>query len=64
VVDEDALYDALHARRIAGAGLDVMVEEPPPADHPLFRLDNAFDNVQRVAAGRQPLWLIPELTGG
>jgi len=22
---------------------------------------NAFDNVQRVAAGRRPLWVIPEL---
>jgi phosphoglycerate dehydrogenase-like enzyme len=29
VVDEDALYDALNSDRIRGAGLDVMVEEPP-----------------------------------
>jgi phosphoglycerate dehydrogenase-like enzyme len=40
VVDEDALHRALTTRRIAGAGLDVMTEEPPKKDHPLFKLDN------------------------
>jgi D-3-phosphoglycerate dehydrogenase / 2-oxoglutarate reductase len=38
--DEDALLDALETRRIAGAGLDVWMKEPPPRDHPLLRLDN------------------------
>jgi phosphoglycerate dehydrogenase-like enzyme len=82
VVDEKALHTALTTRQIAGAGLDVMTEEPPPANHPLFSLDNilitphtagptwenwtkafrnAFDNVQRVASGTQPMWVIPEL---
>jgi len=82
VIDENALYDALKADRIAGAGLDVMVEEPPKPDHPLLslpnvtltphsagptwenwtaRFRNGFDNIQRVAAGRAPLWVIPEL---
>jgi len=82
VVDEIALQDALANKRLAGAGLDVFAEEPPPADHPLFKLDNvvltahlagptwesntarlrnAFDNVQRVARGEPPLWVIPEL---
>ena len=82
VIDEDALHDALVAKRIAGAGLDVMVEEPPKQKHPLFsapnvtltphsagptwenwraRFRNGFDNIQRVAAGRHPLWVIPEL---
>jgi phosphoglycerate dehydrogenase-like enzyme len=82
VVNEPALHQALTTNRIAGAGLDVMVEEPPKGDHDLFKLDNviitphmagpttenwvkafrnAFDNVERVAAGRTPLWVIPEL---
>src|SRR5262249_3032082 len=38
VVDEDALCRALTAKTIAGAGLDVMVEEPPAPNHPLFSL--------------------------
>jgi phosphoglycerate dehydrogenase-like enzyme len=82
VVDETALQVALASGQIAAAGLDVMVEEPPAANHSLFGLENititphsagptwenwakafrnAFDNVQRVAAGRKPLWVIPEL---
>src|SRR5262249_15428904 len=40
VVDEDALYQALTSGQIAGAGLDVMVEEPPKPKHPLFTLPN------------------------
>jgi phosphoglycerate dehydrogenase-like enzyme len=82
VVDETALHDALTRGPLAGAGLDVMVEEPPPADHPLLalpnvtltphsagpawdnwtaRFRNGFDNIERVAAGRRPMWVIPEL---
>jgi phosphoglycerate dehydrogenase-like enzyme len=84
VVDEDALYQALTTDRIRGAGLDVMVDEPPDPAHPLFRLQNViltphlagpswenwrkafrncFDNVERVARGGKPLWVIPELRG-
>jgi phosphoglycerate dehydrogenase-like enzyme len=40
VVDEDALHQALTSGTIAGAGLDVMVEEPPKKNHPLFSLPN------------------------
>jgi len=82
VIDEIALHAALSRGQIAGAGLDVMVEEPPAKDHPLFslpnvtltphsagptwenwtaRFRNGFDNIQRVAAGRAPRWVIPEL---
>src|SRR5207302_1630094 len=40
IVDEAALYDALKNRRIAGAALDVFVEEPTPQHNPLLTLDN------------------------
>jgi phosphoglycerate dehydrogenase-like enzyme len=40
VVDEHALHQALTSGTIAGAGLDVMVEEPPRKNHPLFALPN------------------------
>ncbi len=42
VVDEEALCDALQKGVIAGAALDVYAQEPPPADHPLFSLDNVI----------------------
>lgn len=40
IVKENALVDALRNRTIAGAGLDVFVEEPLPRDHPLRGMDN------------------------
>ena len=40
LIDEDALYAALSTRSIAGAGLDVMVDNIPAIDHPLLSLDN------------------------
>jgi phosphoglycerate dehydrogenase-like enzyme len=42
LVDEAALVEALSERAIAGAGLDVYVEEPVPFDHPLLGLDNVI----------------------
>ncbi|MFN7919986.1 MAG: NAD(P)-dependent oxidoreductase [Bryobacteraceae bacterium] len=40
IVDEAALVDALAARRIAAAGLDVFEVEPLPPGHALTQLDN------------------------
>ena len=40
LVDTVALAQALHGGEIAGAGLDVMETEPPPADHPLYSAPN------------------------
>ena len=42
IVDEAALAAALAAGEIAGAALDVMVQEPPPAGSPLFGRDNVI----------------------
>jgi phosphoglycerate dehydrogenase-like enzyme len=42
IVDEVALIQALQARTIAGAGLDVFDQEPLPAGHPFKRLDNTL----------------------
>lgn len=40
VIDEEVLVAALAAGSIAGAGLDTFVQEPLPADHPLWDLPN------------------------
>src|SRR3981189_1066056 len=42
IVDEPALYDALVAGKLAGAGLDVFEQEPPPSGHSLFALPNGI----------------------
>ena len=42
IIDETALHDALTSGKIAGAGLDVFDQEPPPENHPLFALDNVI----------------------
>ena len=40
LVDEEALVNSLEAGDIAGAGLDVLSQEPAPADHPLLGRDD------------------------
>jgi phosphoglycerate dehydrogenase-like enzyme len=42
IVQEAALIEALHERRIAGAGIDTYDVEPLPKDHPLLKLDNVL----------------------
>ncbi len=61
--DENALADALEKKQIAGAGLDVWEDEPPPHTHRLMAFDNVLvsphtagatvesrDNMARFAA--------------
>ncbi len=42
IVVEAALHDALVSGRLAGAGLDVFEQEPPPVGHSLFELPNVI----------------------
>jgi phosphoglycerate dehydrogenase-like enzyme len=42
IIQEKALYEALAAGRIAGAGLDVFEVEPTPRDNPILKLDNVI----------------------
>ena len=53
VVDEKALHRALSQGTIAAAGLDVLEEEPTPADNPLFDLDNVVITPHMAGPGEE-----------
>ena len=42
LVDSNALAEALNSNLIAGAGIDVLEQEPPPAEHPLLHAQNCI----------------------
>lgn len=71
VVNEADLYEALKAKRLAGAGLDVFEKEPPGAN-PLFTLDNVIltahtagvDRKSREDMARVPAQAIVKLLSG
>jgi len=42
IVDEKSLIEALQAKRLAGAALDVFEVEPLPVDSPLMKMDNVM----------------------
>ena len=42
IYNEDALAEGLKSGKIAGVALDVLVQEPPPPEHPLLKFENCL----------------------
>jgi phosphoglycerate dehydrogenase-like enzyme len=55
VIDEASMVNALRARRIKGAALDVFDREPLPDGHPLYALDNVL--LSPHCADHTPDWM-------
>ncbi len=55
LVDEAALYAALAAGKLAGAGIDVFEREPPLTDNPLFTLSNVIVAPHMAGNSRESL---------
>ncbi len=51
--DERALADALRAKKIAGAGIDVWDKEPPTPEHPLLQFDNVLASPHTAGVTRE-----------
>ena len=51
--NESDLARALAERKIAGAGIDVFLEEPPPTDHPLMAFDNVILTPHNAGSTRE-----------
>jgi D-3-phosphoglycerate dehydrogenase len=51
--DEGDLARALGERKIAGAGIDVFLEEPPSAQHPLIGFDNVILTPHNAGSTRE-----------
>lgn len=59
--DEAALAAALTAGTIAGAGLDVWEDEPPPSGHPLLHFDNVLVSPHTAGITRQSRYNIARI---
>jgi D-3-phosphoglycerate dehydrogenase len=55
VIDESALITALREGRIAGAGLDVLAQEPPDAANPLLHMENVVVTPHYGAASAEAI---------
>jgi phosphoglycerate dehydrogenase-like enzyme len=55
LIDEPALIEALHEKRIGGAALDVFDKEPLPSDSPLWQVENLLIT-PHTAGMTQKLW--------
>jgi glycerate dehydrogenase len=53
LINESDLRKALDDSLFAGAGLDVLSQEPPPADHPLFGAKNCFISPHNAWASQE-----------
>jgi D-3-phosphoglycerate dehydrogenase len=42
IINEEALAEAVRSGHLAAAAVDVFLQEPPPADHPLLHLPNVL----------------------
>jgi len=42
ILDEQAVFEALSSGKVAGAALDVLIEEPPSRDNPILELENVI----------------------
>ena len=61
LVDEAALIAALREKRIAGAGLDVFLDEPLKPDSPFLTLDNVTLSTHIAGTTREALTRSPEI---
>jgi D-3-phosphoglycerate dehydrogenase len=68
IIDEAALAAALKSGHIAGAGVDVWVDEPPPLDHPLLAFSNLIATyhtagITHDARNIAPQWNAQQIIG-
>ena len=56
LIRTDDLVAALKSGKVAAAALDVTDPEPPPADHPLLKLDNVFITAHIASYSPQAVW--------